>query len=53
MKQVGYGKDYRYVHSDPAAKEEMECLPSNCAADKYFSDEGLEQTRGEDIESDE
>ena len=27
MKQVGYGKDYRYVHSDPAAKEEMECLP--------------------------
>ena len=52
MKQVGYGKDYRYVHSDPAAKEEMECLPEQLRGRKYFSDEGLpEQTRG-DIESD-
>jgi putative ATPase len=53
MKQVGYGKDYRYVHSDPAAKEEMECLPEQLRGHQYFSDEGLEQTRGEDIESDE
>jgi len=55
MKQVGYGKDYRYVHSDPAAKEEMDCLPEQLRGRKYFSDEGLpaqEQTRGEDIESD-
>src|SRR5436190_3496243 len=27
MKHLGYGKEYRYVHSDAAAKEEMECLP--------------------------
>lgn len=36
MKHVGYGKDYRYVHSDPAAKEEMECLPPQLRERKYF-----------------
>ena len=39
MKQVGYGKDYRYVHSDPEAKEEMECLPEQLRGKKYFFDE--------------
>ena len=53
MKQIGYGKDYRYVHSDPAAQEEMECLPEQLRGRKYFSDEGLPtQTRDEDIDSD-
>jgi putative ATPase len=55
MKQIGYGKDYRYVHSDVRAKEEMECLPEQLRGRKYFSEEDLpeqEQTRGEDIESD-
>jgi putative ATPase len=50
MKQIGYGKDYRYVHSDRGAKEEMECLPEQLRGRKYFSEE--EQTKGEDIESD-
>src|SRR5688500_16696533 len=36
MKQIGYGKDYRYVHSDPDAKEEMDCLPSQLRGRKYF-----------------
>jgi putative ATPase len=36
MKHFGYGKDYRYVHSDPAAKEEMECLPEQLRGRKYF-----------------
>jgi putative ATPase len=49
MKQVGYGKEYRYVHSDPRAKEEMECLPEQLSGRKYFSDE--EQTEAEDIGS--
>jgi len=55
MKNIGYGKDYRYVHRDPAAKDEMECLPEQLRGRKYFSDEGLpeQETRGEDIESDE
>ncbi|HEU4934089.1 MAG TPA: replication-associated recombination protein A [Pyrinomonadaceae bacterium] len=53
MKQIGYGKDYRYVHSDQAAKDEMECLPEQLRGRKYFSDEGLPaQTRDKDIESD-
>ena len=51
MKQIGYGKDYRYVHSDPRAKEEMECLPEQLRGRKYFSEE-QEQTKGEDIGSD-
>ncbi|HEV8203651.1 MAG TPA: replication-associated recombination protein A [Pyrinomonadaceae bacterium] len=52
MKHIGYGKDYRYVHSDPSAKEEMECLPEQLHGHKYFSDEDLreEQTKGEEIE---
>jgi putative ATPase len=49
MKQIGYGKDYRYVHSDPAAKEEMECLPEQLRGRKYFDPEVRTQTeRGDD-----
>jgi putative ATPase len=36
MKHIGYGKDYRYVHSDPAAQEEMECLPAQLQGRTYF-----------------
>jgi putative ATPase len=39
MKHVGYGKDYRYVHDDPAAKEEMECLPEKLRGRTYFEPE--------------
>ena len=49
MKQIGYGKDYRYVHNDPGAKEEMECLPEQLRGRKYFSEE--EQMEGEDTGS--
>jgi len=51
MKQIGYGKDYRYVHSDALAKEEMECLPEQLRGRKYFFDEE-EQNKGEGISSD-
>ena len=47
MKHIGYGKDYRYVHSDPTAKEEMECLPEQLRGRKYFSEE---QIKGEETE---
>jgi putative ATPase len=40
MKQIGYGKDYRYVHSDPDAQEEMECLPDRLKGRKYFHIDG-------------
>jgi putative ATPase len=39
MKHFGYGKDYRYVHEDPAAREEMECLPEKLRGHKYFNQE--------------
>jgi putative ATPase len=38
MKQLGYAKDYRYVHNDPEAKEEMECLPPQLRGRKYFEE---------------
>ena len=50
MKHLGYGKDYRYVHSDPQAKEEMECLPEQLSGRKYFREEDIDsekRTRGE------
>jgi putative ATPase len=51
MKQIGYGKNYRYVHNDPDAQEEMECLPEQLRGRKYYSEES-EQTEGGKTESD-
>jgi putative ATPase len=39
MKHLGYGKEYRYVHSDTAAKDEMACLPEKLAGRVYFDEE--------------
>jgi putative ATPase len=39
MKQVGYGQGYRYVHDDPDAKGEMDCLPESLRGRKYFEEE--------------
>lgn len=36
MKDAGFGKGYRYVHDDPAAKAEMECLPPSLKGKRYF-----------------
>jgi len=43
MKHVGYGKEYRYVHDDPAAKEEMECLPEKLRGRKYFKPDNTDE----------
>jgi putative ATPase len=41
MKRIGYGKEYRYAHSDPRAREEMECLPESLRGKRYWEeDEG-------------
>src|SRR3989441_235755 len=46
MKHLGYGKEYRYVHSDAAAKEEMSCLPEKLRGRVYFEvDETTEDTK--------
>ncbi len=39
MKHLGYGKEYRYVHQDAAAKEEMSCLPEKLKGRVYFKHE--------------
>jgi putative ATPase len=43
MKQVGYGTNYRYVHDDPDAQEEMECLPDRLKGRKYFQTDEQDQ----------
>src|SRR5947209_977590 len=40
MKHLGYGKEYRYVHSDDGAKEEMSCLPEKLRGKIYFKKDG-------------
>lgn len=35
LKNVGYGEGYRYVHNDPAAAKEMQCLPPNLVGRQY------------------
>lgn len=35
MKSIGYGEGYRYVHSDPAAAKEMQCLPESLHGQVY------------------
>lgn len=42
MKRVGYGSGYRYVHSDPRAKEEMACLPESLHGKIYYSEDQSE-----------
>jgi putative ATPase len=42
MKHIGYGKDYRYVHSDGTAKDEMECLPEKLRGKVYYEDDTKE-----------
>jgi putative ATPase len=39
MKRIGYGKDYRYVHSDGTAKDEMECLPEKLRGKVYYGED--------------
>jgi putative ATPase len=36
MKHLGYGREYRYVHEDAAAQDEMSCLPEKLRERVYF-----------------
>ncbi|HKX12281.1 MAG TPA: replication-associated recombination protein A [bacterium] len=36
MKELGYGKNYRYAHDDAKAKDEMDCLPEKLKGKKFF-----------------
>jgi putative ATPase len=39
MKNLGYGRDYRYVHDDARAQEEMSCLPEKLKGKIYYEDD--------------
>ncbi|WP_169976873.1 replication-associated recombination protein A [Tautonia rosea] len=41
MASAGYGKGYRYVHDDPAAREAMTCLPESLVGRSYVDPEEL------------
>jgi len=43
MKHLGYGKDYRYVHRDAEAKEEMSCLPEKLKGRVYYDQDRTTQ----------
>ena len=36
MRDLGYGKGYRYVHNDPAAKKEQHHLPETLKSKRYY-----------------
>ena len=36
MKELNYGKDYRYAHDEPDAIAAMECLPASLADREYY-----------------
>jgi putative ATPase len=36
MREIGYGKGYRYVHDDPAAKTDQEHLPEPLQGKRYY-----------------
>jgi len=37
LKAVGYGAGYRYAHDDPAARDEMPCLPDSLRGRSYYT----------------
>jgi len=45
MKQLDYGKGYRYAHDEPDAVSEMDCLPENLRGRKFYkpTERGFEQ----------
>jgi putative ATPase len=43
MKQVGYGRGYRYAHDEADGVSAMECLPDNLRGRQYYQPEGRGQ----------
>ncbi|MDG3005556.1 replication-associated recombination protein A [Paludisphaera mucosa] len=41
MKAAGYSQGYRYVHDDPAARDEMPCLPESLRGRTYLGPDDL------------
>jgi len=52
MKEIGYGKDYKYSHEYEEHVADMECLPTNLVKKRYYlpSNQGLESEYGQRLE---
>jgi putative ATPase len=49
LKNMGYGKGYRYIHDDPKAQSEMPCLPESLRDRVYLEEaEGSRNSRSRD-----
>lgn len=52
MRRIGYGSGYRYVHSDPGAKGEMQCLPEPLRGRIYYNEEaGSDESSSDEDET--
>ena len=47
MKGAGYGAGYRYIHDDPAAQDEMPCLPGRFQGRDYLGRDDAETSRAD------
>ncbi len=52
MKEIGYGKGYRYAHDTEEKLTAMSCLPDSMAGKRYYipTDQGLEEKYGKRLE---
>jgi len=52
MKEIGYGKDYKYSHEYEEHVADMECLPPSLVEKRYYlpSNQGLESEYGQRLE---
>src|SRR5438876_719181 len=52
MKQLGYGRGYRYAHDEEEGVSEMECLPQNLEGRRYYrpTTRGDEAATGQRLE---
>ena len=53
MREVGYGKGYRYAHDEAEGVSDMDCLPPGLAGKRYYrpTDRGFEKTMRERLEA--
>jgi putative ATPase len=53
MKNIGYGKDYKYAHDFENKTTDMQCLPDNLKGKKYYSPtpQGFEKNLSERMET--
>jgi putative ATPase len=49
MKHLGYGREYRYVHEDAGAQDEMSCLPEKLRGKIYFEENETKEDTEMDV----